>query len=87
MATKIPNIYTILDRMDFDKQSEDMRKCIVRNHEFGLDGEALEYNTKQVAFSLIQSFYEEVILYLEEKNLNKDISEKSKKGVSKSLKK
>lgn len=65
MTDKLPNIYTILDKMDFDKEAEDMRKCVVRHHEYGLDGEALDYNTKQVAFSLIQKFYEEVIKHVQ----------------------
>lgn len=57
MIDKLPNIYTILDRMDFDKQSEHMRNCIIRHYKGGLSSDSLDYNTKQHTKNLTFLFY------------------------------
>lgn len=62
----MPNIYTILDKMEFDKQAKNMRECVIRHNIQGIEGEALDFNTNQVAFSLIQKFYETLLIELED---------------------
>ncbi len=63
IQSKMPNIYDLLEKIDFNKQAKDMREAILRHDKAGLDDESLEYNTNQVAFGLLQKFYEEVLKY------------------------
>jgi ADP-ribose pyrophosphatase len=57
----MPNIYDLLDKIDFEEQAKQMREAIIRHNKMGLEGEALDFNTNQVAFSLLQKFYDEVL--------------------------
>jgi hypothetical protein len=55
---KLPNIYTVLDQIDFEKESENIEKSLLR-----LQGivDDTKFNRDQILFSFIQKFYNKLI--------------------------
>lgn len=67
----LPNIYTILETIDFETKAKNIQESFYRFKTIGLNDEALEFNRNQVVFSVIQEFYEQVMIDLENKGILK----------------
>jgi hypothetical protein len=52
---KLPNIYTILERIDFEKEAEKMESEILSLQCSGIDN--TKFNREQILFSIVQKIY------------------------------
>ena len=57
---ELPNIYTILGAIDFEKEAENVEKSILRLHQ--TDIKDTKFNREQILFSVLQKFYEKIIV-------------------------
>jgi hypothetical protein len=55
----LPNIYTILEKMDFEKVSEEVEHQILFLQKVNIKD--TKFNREQIVFSVVQKFYETLL--------------------------
>jgi hypothetical protein len=68
---ELPNIYTVLDKIEFEKKVADMVETILQTQNENPD--AMQMISQQNMFSIIQQFYN-VVLRTYRENYNKHIT-------------
>jgi hypothetical protein len=55
---KLPNIYTVLEKIEFEKEAKELETEILR---LQTEVDDTKFNREQIVFSLLQKFYQKIM--------------------------